>query len=64
MHNGWYLRLFCVFALAAGCGYGRLFSNCDVNQAGTTNIGDVQSMGQPSVGAVQPNNDPNSDGVG
>lgn len=37
--------------------------SCDVNQAGTTNVADVQTVINQALGASPPANDLNSDGV-
>jgi hypothetical protein len=63
MTTGWVSRLVCLAAISTVCGYSWSFSTCDVNHTGSTGVGDVQTMVNEALGAAQPNNDLNSDGV-
>jgi hypothetical protein len=62
MIKGCFRCLFCLFTIAAACGYSST-SNCDVNGLGTTGIADVQTMVNEALGSAKPDNDLNSDGV-
>ena len=61
MNIGAVSRLVCLAAITAVCGWSS--SNCDVNHAGSTGIGDVQTMVNEALGGAKANNDLNNDGV-